>query len=168
MSLCMIIRGKRRAWLQITISYKVTGMICRKSKIVSERTDPWNGQLYYDQKNEWFFTEKGLNLQMKKDLQTDKDRFLKISRLSIHKDWPANLIQRNKHQHIYGLLKIHLHLSYFRFVLCLWGNCQMERSGTTLGWVQWLLLAIFMFSLGESMRRRCKTVIKSSLWKLVS
>jgi predicted Na+-dependent transporter len=30
-------------------------------------------------------------------------------------------------------------------------------------------LAIFMFSLGESMRRRCKTVIANpSLWKLVS
>jgi hypothetical protein len=58
-------KGKTRVTSNYAVSYKPTGIIdLGKVKIVSE-----NGQileteqLYFDQKNEWFYTEKSLNLQ---------------------------------------------------------------------------------------------------------
>jgi hypothetical protein len=56
------------------ISYKVTGiMIYRKSKIVSEKDRPSKRSNCTTIKKMNGFTEKSLNLQMKKDLQTDKE-----------------------------------------------------------------------------------------------
>jgi hypothetical protein len=67
------------------------------------------------------FTEKGLNLDEKGSSNGQGIDFSKDFKIINSQRLTANLIHGINIKHLYyGLLKIHaLHLSYFRFVLCL-------------------------------------------------
>jgi hypothetical protein len=120
--------------------------------------------LYYDQKNGGF-TEKSLNLQMK--------RIFKRTRIDFSKDFKIINSQRltgefdsaNKHQTLYyGLLKIHIYLIFALYFV--YEAIVKWNDPDATPWLSAMIaaLAIFMFSLGESMRRRCKTVIANLVY----